>query len=116
MADAARVKPGDPIKASAFNALIDAAAADPSALDSLTETAAVWVGQTTIAVTARSGSTPGAGSVRIYVYDGSALVDSGVTVDALNFSGASGGIPISTWCSVGRDGNGRWWILSMECV
>lgn len=103
-----KVKPGDPVKAATFNRIIDVANAR-AGLDSLTESEILWAGKASGAISALSGTTPGAGTVRAWVYSDSTLVDSGVDYDVLN---ASDAISDGTWCTIGQDGNGWWWVVT----
>lgn len=116
-----KVSPGDPIRADDWNSLVDAAngiSGVPPLRDGLgVEPDRIWIGKAlTGGIGPRSGLTPGAGNVRIYTYDGSAMEDTGVDVGVLNFSGASSGVEADAWCSIGRDGHGRWWLISAECT
>lgn len=107
---------GQALKADDLNRIVVAVNGGPRVANEVQASESIWAGKASGTITARSGTTPGAGTVRVYIYDGSAMVDSGLDIAVLNFSAASGGIASTTWCSIGRDGNGVWFVLSAECT
>jgi len=79
----------------------------------------MYVAKTTTTITARSGTTPGAGTVAIYyaaaaglvAYKDAAAAD--VTVAVKNVFGSS--IASGTWVIIGEDLAGTFWIVSEDC-
>lgn len=71
------------------------------------------------AITARSGTTPGSGTVTLYHLDGgsiTAVVDldsSPVTVTAYSFAGTASGI--GAYIFIEQDDDGTWWYVSEDC-
>jgi hypothetical protein len=77
--------------------------------------ASLSVALTTTTITARSGTTPGGGSVKLQKYDGSVLSDAtGTTVFVHNYSSAAAGIASGKYCLVAQSW-GAWWVVSTEC-
>lgn len=77
-----------------------------------------YVAITTTTITVRSGSTPGAGTVKLQLYSepSNAWVDSGCFVDVLYFSSSPvGGIASGKYCWVEQDCDGNYVIVSVEC-
>jgi len=76
-----------------------------------------YLGVTSGTITARSGTTPGTGTVTLYLYSTSAgtVGTSGVNVTVYNFSSTTGGIATSTYVWVEQDVDGNWWITSVDC-
>jgi hypothetical protein len=73
-----------------------------------------FVAKTSGGITARSGTTPGTGSVQVYDFDGSALASDGsATVTVYSFSGTA--IDASKYCWIEQDPDGTWWITAVEC-
>jgi hypothetical protein len=66
-------------------------------------------------ITARSGTTPGAGIVTIWQNVGGTLTSTGLNVDVLSFTAASGGIAGGKYCWIEQDSDGYWWVTSAEC-
>ncbi len=67
-------------------------------------------------ITARSGVTPGSGSVQLYRYDSASghLVDSSVNQNPV-YNFAASAIPSGKFCWIEQDGDGTWWVVSVEC-
>lgn len=72
------------------------------------------IGTTSTAITARSGTGPGSGSVVLQAFDGTNLSATPETVTAYLFSAATGGIASGKYCVVARI-LGYWWIVAAEC-
>ncbi len=66
-------------------------------------------------ITARSGTTPGEGTVFRVSYDGTDLVTDAETLDVLNFSSTTAGIPTGIYCWIEQDPQSNWWITSVDC-
>ena len=73
-------------------------------------------------ITARSGTTPGTGTVYLVVYDGTVLqIQNGtggnptVTQAVLNFSSTTGGIPTGTYVWIEPDPGSNWFITAVDC-
>ena len=66
-------------------------------------------------ITARTGTTPGTGTVFLVNYDSTDLITGTVDVDVFNFSSTTGGIPDSIYCWIEQDPQGNWWITSVDC-
>lgn len=74
----------------------------------------VFIGKTDGTITARSGSTPGSGNVKIQTWNGTALADLGIDVAVLNISSTTGGIVDAQYCIVLRI-MGAYWIITLDC-
>jgi hypothetical protein len=76
----------------------------------------VYIAVTTTTISARSGGTPGSGTVKVQTWDGSALADLAgpVTFTALNISAATGGIASGKYCIVIKIAS-AYWIVTAEC-
>lgn len=74
----------------------------------------VYIGITDGTITARSGTTPGSGNVKIQTWNGTALADLGVDVPVLSISSTTGGIPTGTYCVVLRI-MGAYWMITVDC-
>lgn len=68
-------------------------------------------------ISARSGSTPGTGSVELYLLNvgGNSIVDSTQAVTVFSFSSTTGGIASGTYCWVEEDIDGNFWITAVDC-
>ena len=68
-------------------------------------------------ITARSGSTPGTGSVELYLLNvgGNSIADSTQAITVFNFSSTSGGIASGTYCWVEEDIDGNFWVTAVDC-
>ncbi len=66
-------------------------------------------------ITARSGTTPGTGTVFDVYYDGSVLVTDTTTKTVLSYSSTTGGIATGVYCWIVQDDDGNWWIISVDC-
>src|SRR5262245_13644293 len=81
-------------------------------------TGAGWVGTASGAISPRSGSTPGTGTVTVRRYSGTTLLDS-FTVDVLNASSntmtGGSGIESGQYCWVQPDGDWTWWVSPLAC-
>ena len=75
------------------------------------------VGITSSTISARSGLTPGSGTVDRYSYDEDSgdLVDDEQSEDVLNFSSTTDGIASGTYVWIEQDGLGFWWITAVDC-
>ena len=127
-----KVKPGDEITAQLFNALrqaiiettiipglsvgIQVTQTNAGTMISVRSTQR-YVGITTSTITARSGTTPGSGTVELYLYStpNDDLEDTGQEVTVRSFSSTTGGIPTSTYCFVEDDLDNNFWITSVDC-
>ena len=124
-----RVKPGDEITAALFNALRDAIAqciilpgrsvgiritqTDAGVAISVKSTQR-FAGLTSGAISARSGSTPGTGTVELYALDTSNnLADQNTSLPVFNFS--SGAIASGKYCWIEEDLDNHFWVISAEC-
>lgn len=66
-------------------------------------------------ISARSGATPGSGSVNIQEFDETnEITDSGVPLTAYNLS-SSTTIAAGKYCWIEQDVNGYWWLTTAEC-
>lgn len=77
-----------------------------------------YVGKTTSTITVRSGTSPGTGSVELYLYDVASgqWVDSNCGVSVLYFSATPvGGIASGKYCWVEQDADGNYVLISVEC-
>ncbi len=67
-------------------------------------------------ITARVGTTPGTGTVDLYDLDDSGiLTNSGEVVTVYSISSTTGGVPTGTYVMVSEDGQGNWWLISVDC-
>lgn len=67
-------------------------------------------------ISARSGSTPGSGTVNLQEYDETNNVtDTGIPVDVLNFSAGTSGFAAGKYVWIEQDVNGYWWVTAAEC-
>ncbi len=127
-----RQTPGDPIEAKTLNGPAEQGewcgkfrAAAPLAVISTAsgpllrwagQTLSLYVAKTTSSITARSGDTPGTGTVSLQSYSTSdnALADMSLSRDVFNFSG---GDPIDSglYCIVIQIA-GVYWLASVECA
>lgn len=75
-----------------------------------------WLGKTTSTITARSGTTPGSGTVALQTLSGGSIVadPSGTTVTANQFSASATTIASGKYCTVAWF-SGAWWVVSAEC-
>jgi len=76
----------------------------------------VYIGVTTSTITARSGGTPGSGSIKIQTWNGTSLADLGgpVTFTVYNWNSASGGVASGKYCVILKIA-GSYWLLAAEC-
>lgn len=76
-----------------------------------------YVGVVTEDVSARSGATPGKGTVELYAYStpDDALRDTGQSVPVLNFASFAGGIPAGSYVWIQEDLDNNYWVISAEC-
>ena len=129
------VKPGDPIKAEQFMALVEAVRQlmDVRGGDGLNArrvggrlhmAAIPWVDAYLAVATsnfaARSGTTPGTGTVDLYWFDGSAITATGDSLaDVVNVSSTTmtsgNSIDTGMYCWVVQDAFGTWYISPLEC-
>ncbi len=76
----------------------------------------IQVAVTNGTITARSGTTPGAGNVHLADYDGTILVvDTSEDVPVLYISSTTGGIPTGIYVQIAQDAAGNNWIVSVDC-
>jgi len=66
-------------------------------------------------ISARSGTTPGSGTVFDVSYNGTVLVTATTTKTVGNFSSTTGGIPTGTYVWIEQDPQGAWWITAVDC-
>ena len=71
-----------------------------------------YIGKATTSITARSGTTPGSGTVEIYDGGSGTLTATGVTKTAKN---AGTIISSGKWVRIDLDGFGVWWASPEEC-
>lgn len=128
------VKPGDPIKAEQFMMLVQAVrdlldmragrGVDIQRVGGHLTMSAVpqvtgYIGVATSNFAARSGTTPGTGTVDLYSYDGTTLATTGKSYDAINVSATTmtSGNSIDTgmyvWVQV--DAYNTWFVAPLEC-
>lgn len=75
----------------------------------------VYIAETTTTVSARSGSTPGSGTVQLQTWNGTVLAAlSGATPTVYNWNSASGGVATGKFCIILRIA-GSYWLLVAEC-
>ena len=80
------------------------------------DTGLEWVGVVQSGgISARSGTTPGSGSVKLYALVGGVLVDAGQTVTVYSISSTTGGILSGAYIMVAQDAFGNWWVESVDC-
>ncbi len=72
---------------------------------------------TTGGITARSGTTPGTGNITFVYYDTDTqvLTQTGDSTTIYSISSTTGGVPQDTYVMVGKDVNGIWWLISVDC-
>lgn len=70
---------------------------------------------TTSSISARSGSTPGSGTVTLYLLDTSQALAATSTTGVTVYSYSSAAISSGKYCWVVQDPNGEWWVISVEC-
>jgi hypothetical protein len=75
----------------------------------------VYIGITDGTITARVGTSPGSGNVKIQTWNGSALADLGVDVPVLSISSTTGGIATGVYVIVLRI-LGAYWLISVDCA
>jgi hypothetical protein len=80
-----------------------------------------YIGVASGNITARSGSTPGAGSVTLQEYDATnELYSLGVSIPVLNASSSTmtsgNGINSGQYCWCQQDVNGFYWVSPLECA
>lgn len=125
-----RVRPGDPITAEDWNELVDAvrrneiqeSTACGLSIQKTPDGTLVRLGSsrlgrpavTSSTITARSGTTPGTGTVTPLWYNGSALANDGSDLTVLFYS-ASASIGSGKYCWIQQDQRGIWWLISAEC-
>lgn len=125
-----KVRRGDPITAEEWNKLVDLVVRNeirPSLSSGLDIQKAAFgtslrvVGQlrqrlayTSSTITARSGTTPGTGTVTPQRYDGSSLASDGQDLTVYSFS-ASASIASGKYCWIEQDPGGYWWVTAAEC-
>lgn len=71
-----------------------------------------YIGKATTSITARSGTTPGSGTVEIYDGGSGTLTATGATKTAKN---AGTIISSGKWVRIDLDGFGVWWADPQEC-
>lgn len=127
-----KVRPGDPITAENWNALIemvqrnDLRTTSGSGLSivktSMGTTLQVVsaglgqgrIGKTSSTISARSSTAAGSGTVTPQSFDGTDLADDGDDVDVWNFSGTS--IDTDKYCWFAEDeSSGEYFIIAVEC-
>ncbi len=74
-----------------------------------------FLAKTDGAITARSGTTLGGGDVFLTSISGTTITVETDTVDVLNFSSTTGGIPDATYVWVEQDADGNYFITSVDC-
>ncbi len=67
------------------------------------------------AITARSGTTAGTGTVFLTTFDGTDITTTAETLDVFNFSSTTGGIATGTYVWVQQDDGGNYWITAVDC-
>lgn len=131
-----KVRPGDPITAVQWNALVDFVvrnginAGQSTGLDiqQTPQGTAIrvkgrgdrYLAQASANIPAASGAAPGAGTVYLVLYDGTNMNASSYTIDVLNPSATtmtSGqGIDSGQKCWIEQDTSGYWWVCPLECA
>lgn len=133
-ATAIDVKPGDPIKAEQFMAIVQAVrelmdvrggnGVDVRRAGGRLHMSAIprvnaYLGVATSIFAARSGTTPGTGTVDLYWYDGTTLAATGESVNAINVSATTmtsgNSIDTGMYCWVQLDPFGIWYVSPLEC-
>lgn len=130
------VKPGDPIRAEQFMMLVNAVKAllgmrggDGMSLSraggrillSATPPVNAYLAVATSAFAARSGTTPGTGTVDLYWYDGTNITATGNSLaNVVNVSTTTmtsgNSIDSGMYCWVVRDAFGTWYVSPLECT
>lgn len=129
-----KVKPGDPIRADQFMALVAAVqelrdirggnGIDVRRVGGRISISAIpestgYLGVATSNFAARSGTTPGTGTVDLYWYDGTVLAATGKSVNAVNVSSTTmtsgNSIDSGMYCWVAKDAYGTWYVSPLEC-
>jgi hypothetical protein len=122
-----RFEPGQLIDAARFNQIVDqlnsmrlsvtaplASRVTPSGTELyLVPRPDRGIGKTTETISARSGVTPGNGTVQPYYFDGADLVENGAVIEVWNFTGNE----LSTsaiWVEYFRY-NGYWFLSAADC-
>lgn len=70
---------------------------------------------TTSSISARSGATPGSGTVTLYLLSTAGALTATGTTSVTVYSYASTAISSGKYCWVVQDPNGEWWVISVEC-
>lgn len=126
----ADVEAGDPIRASDWNKLLAylrrsrplTGAGSGLKLTStpfgtayqVSRTSKGYLAYSTSAITARSSTTAGTGTVYLCSTNGTTISqDAAAEIDVLNFSATA--LTINKYCWIEQDSDGWWWVVSMEC-
>lgn len=125
-----KVRPGDPIRAAEWNNLVDIVlrneinVVQSSGLDIAKSAAGTtlrvagalrqMLAYTSSSITARSGTTPGTGTVTPQRFNGTAISSNGQDLTVYSFS-ASAAIASGKYCWIEQDPGGYWWVTAVEC-
>lgn len=126
-----KVRPGDPITAENWNALVETVqrndlrttsgsglsiqkTSSGTTLQVVSSGGKGQIGKTSSTISARSSTTAGSGTVTPQSFDGTDLADDGDDVDVFNFSGTS--IDSGKYCWYMEDeSSGEYFIIAVEC-
>lgn len=70
---------------------------------------------TSSSITARSGTTPGTGTVTPLEYNGNTMGNTGADDLTVYLYATGNGINSAAYCWIEMDSSGYWWIVSAEC-
>ena len=126
-----KVRPGDPINASDWNALIEMVLRNDikvsagcglnisktsnGTLISVPPRYNQRLAKTSSTISARSGTTAGTGTVTPQKFDGTTIADSGYPDITVYLFSSSASIASGKYCWIAQDLDGYWWITAVEC-